>query len=95
MSEKLSSATVNKSDASITQAEHFDIEEQPTPAVVHLDAAATFLSVHKDLQTSHINIDKLRHKIDRNVVSVLCALFILAFLDKAIYNVCQFQYIVE
>jgi hypothetical protein len=52
-----------------------------------LDEAARFLELHKDLDTSHIDISKLRHKIDRNVVSLLCLCFIMQFLDKAVYNV--------
>jgi hypothetical protein len=86
MPEKLVT-TVNKSDTSITREETIDIEEQQPTDEIHLDAAAKFLSQHKELETSHIDLDKLRHKVDYNVVSVLCALFILAFLDKAIYNV--------
>ena len=52
-----------------------------------LDAAAQFLFEHKDADISHINIDKVRHKIDRNVVSIMALCFIMQFLDKAVYNV--------
>jgi hypothetical protein len=64
--------------------ENVSVEAQENP---DLDAAAKFLAENKDVDTTHINIDKLRHKVDRNVITVLCLLFILAFLDKAIYNV--------
>jgi hypothetical protein len=63
-------------------------EEQPPD----LDQAARFLEIHKDLDTSHIDISKLRHKIDRNVVSLLCLCFIMQFLDKAVYNVSWYSY---
>ncbi|KAF2673864.1 MFS general substrate transporter [Microthyrium microscopicum] len=52
----------------------------------NLDPAASFLFIHKDVDTSHIDISKLRHKIDRNVVSIMAACFIMQFLDKAVYN---------
>jgi GTP cyclohydrolase III len=59
-----------------------------------LDSAAKFLFEHKDVDISHIDISKVRHKIDRNVVSVMALCFIMQFLDKAVYNVSsllQFQ----
>ena len=52
-----------------------------------LDPAALFLSENRDLDTSHINISKLRHKIDRNIVPIMALCFFMQFLDKAIYNV--------
>jgi hypothetical protein len=52
-----------------------------------LDAAATFLQTHKDIDTTGIDVNKVRHKIDRNVVTCLCLVFIMTFLDRAIYNV--------
>jgi hypothetical protein len=52
-----------------------------------LDAAAKFLQDHKDIDSSNIDINKVRHKIDRNVITCLCLVFIMTFLDKAIYNV--------
>jgi hypothetical protein len=52
-----------------------------------LDGAAKFLYDRQDYDTSDIDIKKLRHKIDRNVVSILSLCFIMQFLDKAIYNV--------
>jgi hypothetical protein len=55
--------------------------------IENLDPAAKFLHIHKDLDISHVDISKVRHKVDRNMVSILCCLYILAFLDKAIYNV--------
>lgn len=55
-----------------------------------LDPAAQFLFEHKDVDTSQVNIDKLRHKIDRNVVSIMALCFIMQFLDKAVYNVSHF-----
>jgi hypothetical protein len=51
------------------------------------DAAGKFLHDHKDIDSSEVDIAKLRHKIDRHVVSCLCLVFIMTFLDKAIYNV--------
>jgi hypothetical protein len=53
----------------------------------NLDGAGKFLADHADIDTSDIDINKVRHKIDRNVVSCLCLVFIMTFLDKAIYNV--------
>jgi hypothetical protein len=52
-----------------------------------LDGAARFLYEHQHLDISDVNITKLRHKIDRNVVSIMSLCFIMQFLDKAIYNV--------
>jgi translation elongation factor P/translation initiation factor 5A len=52
-----------------------------------LDGAAKFLYDRQDYDTSEIDIKKLRHKIDRNVVSIMSLCFIMQFLDKAIYNV--------
>jgi len=57
----------------------------------NLDSAASFLYEHRDLDTSGIDIAKLRHKIDRNVVSVMAACFIMQFLDKAVYNVSSWK----
>ena len=76
----------------VTREENISLDEQDVEQgqeITHLDAAAKFLAQHKEVETSHIDITKLRHKIDRNVITVLCLLFILAFLDKAIYNVGQ------
>jgi hypothetical protein len=77
----------------VTREENISLDEQEAELAQEssevLDAAATFLAQHKEVETSHINMTKLRHKVDRNVVTILCLLFILAFLDKAIYNVSQ------
>ena len=70
--------TVQIENESITSK---DLEEKD------LDAAAQFLFEHKDVDISHVNIDKVRHKVDRNVVSVMALCFIMQFLDKAVYNV--------
>jgi hypothetical protein len=80
MDKKTSSEEERKENASLsTDSESMDIDK--------LDPAAKFLHIHKDVDYSKIDISKVRHKVDRNVVSILCALYILAFLDKAIYNV--------
>src|ERR1700753_703767 len=75
----------------VTREENISLEEQEAELAQDssevLDAAATLLAHHKEGETSHINMTKLRPKVDRNVVTILCLLFILAFLDKAIYNV--------
>jgi hypothetical protein len=73
-----------KKGSAVVQEETVSIEEQKPQG---LDEAAAFLETHKDLDTSHIDISKLRHRIDRNVVSLLCLCFIMQLLDKAIYNV--------
>lgn len=52
-----------------------------------LDTAAQFLHEHHGLDTTDVNITKLRHKIDRRIVSIMCLCFTMQFLDKAIYNV--------
>jgi hypothetical protein len=52
-----------------------------------IDGAGQFLQEHKDIDISGVDINKLRHKIDLHVISCLCAVFIMTFLDKAIYNV--------
>jgi hypothetical protein len=81
-------AVTEKKEDIVTKEENISIEEQkPEINGQILDAAAKFLAEHEEIETSHINITKLRHKIDYNVITVLCLLFILAFLDKAIYNV--------
>lgn len=77
-----------KTNGGITQDESISVspslESQDNPK---LDSAAKFLYENKDVEYSHIDLAKLRHKIDRNVVSILCLTYIMAFLDKAIYNV--------
>jgi hypothetical protein len=67
--------------------ENVSLESQDIKDI--LDPAARFLQEYGDIDTSHVDISKLRHKIDRNVVSILCAVFIMQFLDKAVYNVSQ------
>ncbi|KAF2421119.1 putative allantoate protein [Tothia fuscella] len=52
----------------------------------NLDAAGKFLQVHKEIDSSNIDINRVRHKIDRNVIICLCLVYIMTFLDKAIYN---------
>jgi hypothetical protein len=51
-----------------------------------LDPAAIFLAKHIDVDSSHIDIAKLRHKVDRNIVPLLALCFYMQFLDKAVYN---------
>jgi hypothetical protein len=84
MDAKMMTPDQEKKGGSIVQEETVSIEEQKPRG---LDEAAAFLETHKDLDTSHIDISKLRHKVDRNVVSLLCLCFIMQLLDKAIYNV--------
>jgi hypothetical protein len=88
---KISESGVEKQEDVILQEDHVIVDGQENVVVDgheigHVDEAGTFLAEHKDVDTSHIDIKKLRHRVDRNVVSILCLLFILAFLDKAIYN---------
>ena len=52
-----------------------------------LDAAGKFLQDHEDVDSSGIDINRLRHKVDRNIITCLCLVFIITFLDRAIYNV--------
>ncbi|KAF2405187.1 MFS general substrate transporter [Trichodelitschia bisporula] len=66
--------------------ENLSTESESEPAPSDLDGAAIFLDAHKDVDISHIDIVKLRHKIDRCLVPLMCLCFIMQFLDKAIYN---------
>jgi hypothetical protein len=84
MSVKTGPAGVEKTETVRIEAENESLESQESK---DLDAAAKFLAEHGDIDTSHIDINKLRHRIDRNVVSIMCAVFIMQFLDKAVYNV--------
>jgi hypothetical protein len=77
LQEKKAGVVVEEENISISSAE----QKQD------LDAAGKFLQDHKDVESSVIDINKLRHKIDRNVITCLCLVFIMTFLDKAIYNV--------
>jgi hypothetical protein len=56
-----------------------------------LDGAGQFLELHKDIDISEVDIEKVRHKVDRNIVAWLCLVFIVTFLDRAIYNVSMFD----
>jgi hypothetical protein len=40
-----------------------------------LDGAAKFLEIHRDLDVSHIDVKKLRHKIDWRVSRVTISVF--------------------
>jgi len=79
--------TAEKRDPSISVKEDVESLETTIADGLDLDPAARFLSAHKDVDTSHINMDRLRHKIDRNIVPIMCLTFIVQFLDKAVYNV--------
>jgi hypothetical protein len=89
--------------------ENLDLEEKKAGVVVEaenisidsgelkheLDGAGKFLQDHKDIDISGVDINKLRHKIDRHVITCLCLVFIMTFLDKAIYNVSTHEPIVD
>jgi hypothetical protein len=77
-------STNEKAETEFIEGDSSSLEEQD---ITDFDPAAKFLKDHGDIDTSHIDINKLRHKIDRNVVSLMCAVFIMQFLDKAVYNV--------
>lgn len=76
---------VEKKGGTVVEEENLSVSS--AEQVQDLDNAGKFLQDHKDMDTSHIDIAKLRHKIDRNVITCLCLVFIMTFLDRAIYNV--------
>jgi hypothetical protein len=59
------------------------LEEESTSSPIRrvstdkLDNAAKFLEDNKDLDVSHIDVTKLRHKIDFRIVPLMCACFIM------------------
>jgi hypothetical protein len=77
------SALDEKKDGVVLEDENVSLEEQQEN--LDLDEAAKFLQLHKDLDTSHIDMKKVRRKVDLHVVLSLCLVFWANFLDKGIF----------
>lgn len=54
--------------------------------VEELDEAGLFLKQYKDVDTSHINIRKVRRKVDCHIIPIMFIIWVCAFLDKMSYN---------
>jgi hypothetical protein len=77
----------DKKEGTIMYEENVSETEAQEPEKHDLDRAAKFLTEHGDIDTSHIDLKKLRRKTDVNVIGLCCLVFIMQFLDKSIYNV--------
>lgn len=64
-------------------------DDNATPIVdpYKLDVAAKFLDEHYSLDTSQVDLKRLRRKIDWNILPIMVACFLCQYLDKSIYNV--------
>jgi hypothetical protein len=66
-------STINdKKAAVVTEEENSSASVDRIIKANNLDGAAKFLEDNRDLDVSHINITKLRHKIDFRVSSTSC-----------------------
>jgi hypothetical protein len=77
----------DKREGTVVYEENVSETEAQEPEKHDLDRAATFLAEQGHMDTSHIDLKKLRRKTDINVIGLCCLVFIMSFLDKAIYNV--------
>jgi hypothetical protein len=80
-------ALEDKKEGTVVYEENISETEAQEPEKHDLDRAARFLAEHGDIDTSHIDLRKLRRKTDINVIGICCLVFIMNFLDKSIYNV--------
>jgi hypothetical protein len=87
MSKPAKSELDDVKEGTVVYEENISETEAQEPEKHDLDRAATFLAQHGDVDTSHIDLKKLRRKTDINVIGICCLVFIMSFLDKSIYNV--------
>ena len=77
----------DKKEGTIVYEENISETEAQELEKHDLDRAAKFLAEQGHIDTSHIDLKKLRRKTDFNVIGLCCLVFIMQFLDKSIYNV--------
>jgi len=77
------SPIAEKKDGLVVEDENVSLEEQQQN--LDLDEAGKFLKQYEDLDTSHIDMRKVRRKVDIHVVISLCLVFWANFLDKGIF----------
>lgn len=75
-----------KKVGTVTEAENISVHSNSTTSEDHalrrlataqLDGAGQFLAANKDLDTSDVNVSKIRHKVDRTIIPLLCACYIM------------------
>lgn len=54
--------------------------------VEELDEAGLFLKQYKDVDTLHIDVRKVRRKVDFHIIPIMFVIWVCAFLDKMSYN---------